>query len=377
MALGNSLPKWPGIQELRKAGRDARPTESRVAGTLAYRPREGVIQMRFSQRSVLVRACAVRGAFGALLICTALVCVAASAAQAASNALWIGASGDDTVDEYLPSQLKRSGSPTPLTVPFGSYAYGVCFDKAKNLWATDDAQEVLEFPASGIKKIPEIPSPITITSSSFVGILGCAFDKRGNLWLADSEAESLDEISAAQIKARGGSITPAVIITGTLDGASFVTFDKSGNLWTAPESENEVLGFSASQLTSGGAKAAAVILGGGGSLDDPGQIGFDQHGNLWVTNYGNGTVVMFSKSRLGTSNDDAPAITISSSALVGPWGLAFHSSDMWVLDYTDHNALEFSSSQLKSSGAPVPKVVLTGATSAFNWQITFGPAYGK
>ncbi len=139
----------------------------------------------------------------------------------------------------------------------------------------------------------------------------------------------------------------------------------------------ELFEFPASELTSGGNQTAAVILMGGGSLSDPGQIGFDSKGNLWVTSYSDDTVVMFSKSQLSASNDDAPAVTISSSSLVGPWGVAFHSGDLWVLDYGDGNAQKFLKGQLKSSGAPAPKVLLTGAAIDNNWEITFGPKFGK
>jgi sugar lactone lactonase YvrE len=337
--------------------------------------------MQYSRKSESVRARALRRALGALLICSALVCVAAPAARAGSDALWIGASGDSRVDEYLPSQLKSSGTPTPLTISVGTYAYGACFDKSKNLWVTDDDEEILEFTASELKKLPTVPSPaVTISSSSFAVVTSCAFDKHGNLWVGDYDNNSLDEISAAQLKAGSGPITPAVIITGSFAEPAFVTFDKSGNLWTDGEANDELFEFSASQLTSGGSKTAKVVLEGGGSLSDPGQIGFDGKGNLWVTNYGSGTgdtVVRFSKSQLISSNDDPPTVTISSSSLVGPWGLAFDSGDLWVLNYGDYDALEFSPGQLKSSGTVTPKVVLTGATTRFNWQITFGPAFGK
>ena len=337
--------------------------------------------MQCSEESEAVRSGALGRALGALLICLALVCVAAPAARAASTALWVADGGDAQVEEYLPGQLKHSHSPTPLTIAIGSYVYGVCFDKSKNLWVTG-GDEIFGFTASELKKLPTAPSPaVTITSSSFAQTAGCTFDKQGNLWLADLNNDSLDEISAAQLNAGSASITPAVIITDTteMSGANpgFVTFDKSGNLWTDGREVGELFEFPASELTSGGNKTAAVILMGGGSLSDPGQIGFDSKGNLWVTSYSDHTVVMFSKSQLSASNDDAPAVTISSSSLVGPWGVAFHSGDLWVLDYGDGNAQKFLKGQLKSSGAPAPKVLLTGAAIDNNWEITFGPKFGK
>ncbi|MGB3552721.1 MAG: hypothetical protein WA993_18720 [Candidatus Binatus sp.] len=359
---------------------------ARLASIMAHwhgRPAKGIVQMQYSRKSESVRARALRRALGALLICSALVCVAAPAARAGSGALWIADSINDRVDEYLPSQIKRSGTPTPLTVSIGTRVYGACFDKSKNLWVTDLDQKILEFTASALKKLPTAPSPVvTISSSSFSDIVGCTFDKHGNFWLADQENNSLDEISAAQLKTSSTTITPAVIITDTTDmspsaSPSTATFDKSGNLWTDDRSDNKLLEFRASQLTSTGDKTATVVLEGGGSLNEPGKIGFDGKGNLWVTNEGDNTVVRFSKSQLGSSNNDAAVVTISSSSFNASWSLGFNSGDLWVMNFGDGNAQEFSSAQLKSSGTPTPEVILTDVAAEYAWSITFGPAFGK
>jgi hypothetical protein len=116
---------------------------------------------------------------------------------------------------------------------------------------------------------------------------------------------------------------------------------------------------------------------GNGTLGDPGQIGFDGHGNLWVTSSYDNTVVKFPKGQLSASNNDAPTVTISSSSLDGPWGLAFHGSDLWVMDYDDGNAQEFTPGHIKTTGSPAPKVLLTGAAAIESWGIMFGPAFGK
>ena len=337
--------------------------------------------MQCSKEGESMRSCALRQALAALLICAALICIAAPSARSASDALWVADWASQRVDEYVPSQLKRSHKPTPITISIGTYPNGVCFDQSNNLWVTDEDEDILEFTVSALEKLPTTISPaVTVSSSSFQAIHGCTFDKLGNLWLADFANDSLDEISAAQLKAGGGSITPAVIITDTADVMDMpggVTFDKSGNLWTDGYDDGELFEFSASELTSGGNKTAAAVLMGDGSLSIPGQIGFDGKGNLWVTNYDADTVVMFSENQLGASNNDAPAKTIGSSSLDGPWGLAFNSGHLWVLNYDDGNAQEFSSSQLKKSGARIPKVLLKSAAVDYCWQITFGPAYGK
>ena len=311
------------------------------------------------------------------------VCLSASAARAAGKAaLWIADANDDQVDEYLPAQLQQSGNtPVRITLPIGSAPYGVCFDASNNLWVVDAAQQILKFRAQDLKKLQAIvPSPaVTIGSSSFGDINGCAFDSHGNLWVVDENTNSLYKISAHQLQTTNLSITPAVVISSDdMAGAApgFVTFDHQGNLWTDGRDTEQLYKFGAGQLTSSGNKHPKVILSGGGSLSDPGQIGFDPQGNLWVPSYEFSTVVMFKKSQLGKTNNDAPAVTISSASLFGPWGLAFHGAQLWILDYSDGEAQEFLHSQIKSSGSPAANVELTGAAAVNNWGITFGPAFG-
>ena len=334
---------------------------------------------RFSYKSEAAGARALKWTAPALLI-AAMVAINSPAARAA--ALWIADSNNARIVEYQASELGVTHTPTGLSVPIGSAPYGACFDKSNNLWVADSAEQILEFSETSLSKLPTAPSPlVTITSSSFVDIDGCAFDKHGDLWVADYKNDSVDEISAAQLRAGSGSITPAVIITDTAQIASaqlsFVTFDKKGNLWTDSLTDDELFEFSASQLSSGGNKTAAVVLGGGGALSDPGQIAFDGHGNLWVSSPDADTVVMFPKSDLSTSNNNAPSITLSSADFDQPWGLAFRGSDLWVVNFTGGSALEFVPKQLKSGGTTTPKVILTGAAAANSWEIIFGPKLGK
>ena len=307
---------------------------------------------------------------------------AATPATAAS-ALWV-ADENLQIDEYLPSQLHNNKHPKALTIPLGTVPFGVCFDAAKNLWVTTIDQNVLEFAAKDLKKLPHPPSPVaTITSSSFKLINGCTFDPQGNLWLADAVNNSIDEISAQQLKAGTGTITPAVVITDSADSSllepSFVTFDKEGSLWADSRGSQLLSKYTASQLTSGGDKPAAVILQGGGSLSaDPGQIAFDSQGNLWVAQFNANLADMFPKSILGASNNDTPSVVvIIQDFSEGAWGLAFKGSNLWVLNGFNGDIDEFVPKQLKTGGSLSPKAILSGAAKESSWQITFGPAFGK
>jgi sugar lactone lactonase YvrE len=340
------------------------------------------------KRSIMwaaVSGCAFRRAAGVLLVSSALVCGTAPAAKAGGS-VWIADSSNLQVAEILPNKLKHSGQPAEAVNESAAITddpWGVCFDKKKNLWVTDDSEQVLEFTSAQLKKLnanSNSPSPaVTISSSSFSNIIGCNFDSAGNLWLVDEGNQSVDEISTTQLQA-GGPINPPhrIITDSEFDYPDFLAFDKSGNLWVSDENGSSLLAFSPSQQASGGTQTAFVKIS-GGSLDEPGELAFDNHGNLWVTNYGDNTVVMFAKKDLGASGSPASAVTLSGAAFVGPWGLAFqngNSGPLWILNYNDGTLNEFLPSQIMSSGSPTPKVSLSN-TSSSAYQITSGPVDGK
>lgn len=215
----------------------------------------------------------------------------------------------------------------------------------------------------------------------FSGIVGCVFDKHGNLWIIDGRGDGIHELTKKQLKAGSNpDITPNITITSSsLNFPDFGVFDKSGNLWVSAESNSVIAEFSAAQLGSSGAKTANIVLSSNGdSLADPGQIVFDGKGDLWVADYNSGasgTVVMFAKSQLRASGSPTPKVTLSGSAFEGPWSLTLDSGgNLWVGDYSSNNVSKFSSTQLKTSGTPTPPVVLTGVLD-YSYQMTFGPVF--
>ncbi len=312
----------------------------------------------------------------ALLI---LICGTPLRAWCGDSNLWVSLNGAG-IESYTSGQLKQSGMPTPIHLSTFNSATGLAFDKSKNLWAVVDGDEVVRFTAAQLKNLKTNPSPtpgVIITSTStFINLIGCNFDRRGNLWVVDSDNGSIYELSKAQLAVGSGDITPAVMIYALeLGFPTFVTFDEAGNAWVA---HSGIAEFSASQLKSSGTKSPAVLLtddGSGTTVDLPGEIAFDRHGNLWFPNYYAETVVEYAKGQLATSGGPVPKVKLSSAVLNGPWGTAFdHKGDLVVMNLNDGTIAKFAAKQLKVSGAPIPKVAVTG-TQTNNYQITFGPAF--
>jgi hypothetical protein len=308
----------------------------------------------------------------------ALACVAPSRAWCAN--LWISFVG--SVESYTSRQLKTSGMPTPIHLSLSGGATGLAFDMSHDLWGVSgDGTDVVRFTAMQLKNLKKDPSPtpgVVITSAStFVDIIGCAFDPQGNLWVVDGN-DRIAELSKAQLAAGSGDLTPAVVISSlALDFPVFVTFDAAGNAWIDSADSDEIVEFTATQLTSGGQKAPSIVIsddGSGTSISEPGELAFDRQGNLWVPNRGANTVVEYAKNQLNTSGNPAPIVKLSGAIFHQPWGEAFDSAgNLVVMNYANGTIAKFSAKQLKMSGAPTPRISVTGA-NAKNFQIIFGPS---
>lgn len=305
----------------------------------------------------------------ASLLALALVCTGASSAWCAN--LWFATEDADAVDSFTAKQLATSGTPVPLQLK-GPAPTGLAFDSSHNLWVVAGQFTVEKFTRSQLKKLKKVDHPtpaLTITSSMFEFLVGCAFDKHGNLWLVDTDTEELYELSKSQLKS-GGTVTPAIVVTsGDFDTPEFVTFDKSGDAWI--DNNTKIIEFTASQLTSGGAQTPDVIITDGA---EPGELAFDKKGNLWVPEFGDDTVVEYTRTQLASSGSPTPAVTLSSvsDSIDGPESAAFEGSDLIVYNQKGGTVSRFSATQLKSSGSPTPAAFLHTVGGGF--KIIVGPS---
>jgi sugar lactone lactonase YvrE len=311
-----------------------------------------------------------------------LICGTPLRAWCGNQNLWVSFESGGGIVSYTSGQLKKSGMPTPVQLSTFRDVLGLAFDKSHNLWADVGHFQVVRFTPEQLKNLKNDPSPtpgVVITStSSLNNILGCNFDQKGNLWMVDVSADTLNEISKAQLAAGSGDITPAIVIgLSGINDPNFVTFDKAGNAWVEDPVNDQIAEFSASQLTSSGTKTPAVLLtdDGSGTLN-PGEIVFDKKGNLWVANPGSNTVVEYAKGQLASSGNPTPKVKLSSAIFDLPFGAAFDSKgDLVVANIFDTGTIvKFTAKQLNASGAPIPKVVVT-PTQTSSGQITFGPAF--
>ena len=170
---------------------------------------------------------------------------------------------------------------------------------------------------------------------------------------------------------------------------SGIAFDKEGNLWVAELQNNRILEFYAPPASWGSSipisKSAGVVIGqkdftssdvnSGGlsaiSLESPLGMKFDLKGNLWVADAGNNRVLRYSaplhtgqaadlvigqkdfvsnnygvggeRPSNGTLNPPATPVLPSADTLHTPYDLAFDSAgNLWVVDNGNNRVLRYS-----------------------------------
>ena len=197
---------------------------------------------------------------------------------------------------------------------------------------------------------------------------GVAFDKSGNMWVADTGFNRVLEFSSPFTMGENASkvlgqdnftSSQASLSTNGLDQPYGLTFDKSGNMWVADTNNNRIVEYD-SPITSG--ESASIVIGSpsfnkgvyptsSGSLAAPYGIAFDRSGNLWAVDYYDNRILeyvppfkdgMSATLVLGqygfTDNSDGT----SPGSFNLPSSIAFDSSgNLWVTDSLNNRVMKF------------------------------------
>ena len=252
----------------------------------------------------------------------------------------------------------------------------MAFDHSGDLWVSDyNNSQVSEYAppfTSGESATLEVGSPSFSTNGcdntgpAYVcSPNGIAFDPQGNLWVADSENDSIVEFKAPFITGESWSVVigeysdyqPNATNLGQPYG---IAFDSSGNLWVADSDDNRVVEYRA-PLTTG--EAASLVIGqpnltsstndnAQSNMSEPEDVAFDSSGNLWVADTDNSRVLEFAQpfsdgetasTVVGAPNFTTFAGNDTQSAITLPEAIAFdHSGDLWVSDSGNSRVLEFA-----------------------------------
>jgi len=196
-----------------------------------------------------------------------------------------------------------------------------------------------------------------------------AFDKSGNLWVADSYNSRVLEftppfsngMTASSVLGQPGFGTNNCTVTASgLCYPTSLTFDADGNLWVVDCNNNRVLEYNSPFATG---RSASAVLGqadftsaaqgaGATGFDEPWSVAFDASGNLWVSDGLNWRVLEFSppftnglapRLVLGFPNFTTEANADPESDLNNPRGIAFDGSgNLFVADTMDSRLMMFA-----------------------------------
>lgn len=274
--------------------------------------------------------------------------------------------GEATLTSFSPSASQNA-----LVAPVG-----LAIDSSGNLWVVDQgANRVLEYKAPlstheaasvviGQTSFTSLTSGTTATT--FMAPQGIAFDKSGNLWVADSGNNRVLEFNAPFTNGEAASVVigqsnftgsgSATTATG-LNQPEAIAFDSSGNLWVADALNSRVLEYPA-PLSTG--EAATLVLGeknfvtaidevSKAGMSTPSGLAFDSSGNLWVvdgiraleytapfTTHESASIV------IGQNTFTNSSTVATATGLDMPWAVALDKSgNLWVGDYGDNRVLMY------------------------------------
>jgi sugar lactone lactonase YvrE len=278
---------------------------------------------------------------------------------------------------------------------------GVTFDAAGNLWVMDPeggplvngapTAALLKFSAAQLAALGTnaVPTPIAkITAPTLAFPQQAAFDAKGNLWVTDHNANNVIMFTPAQLALNGTNMqTPTVMITSpSFNGPLGIAFDSAGNLFVAnnggvPNAQGgmsavgtSIVEFNAAKLQNPAAMLAPDATfndNGANTIQAPWALTFDNNGDLWSSNSGGTfTLVKFAKADLAKPNATTPTPTVTISptnvplmgaannvvpSLVAPNGICFDNLfDLAAVDADSPFGIAFYKNNQLTSGAVLP-----------------------
>jgi sugar lactone lactonase YvrE len=212
--------------------------------------------------------------------------------------------------------------------------YGMAFDKAGNLYVADSGDNaVYKFSSSGARST--FASGLNVPED-------LAFDSSSNLYVANFEANDIIKITP------GGNQS---IFATNLPEPDGLAFDKAGNLYVADSADtaNDI-----SKITPSG-----TVTGFASGFNFPAQMAFDDASNLYVANVFGNSISKVTPLGLATT---------FASNLNQPIGLAINQAGD-LFDGEDSGINEF----VPPSGTPVPFAALPPEVVTANY-LLFQPA---
>jgi ligand-binding sensor domain-containing protein len=287
-------------------------------------------------------------------------------------------------------QADRSNAPdVVLTLPATSRPNAVTFDATGNLWVTDNFNaRLLKYGRAQIQGTGQpVPQVVIDTDgTSLQNVVGFAFDRLDNLWVA--AVGRLEMYVPTNLDDSGPTTPNRVIGAAGIVVSAEITFDAAGNLWMTSASDvpanNSVVAFTPAQQAAGGVQVPALRLRSTAFALVEG-LRFDASGSLWVASNDGLNIARFAAAAVAVpanaeTRDVVPVASLESDAdgtaagrtvrkaggiVFDRDGNLFVNSERGDAGGTESGLLQFAASQLAFSGPQQVKarVLVAGSTS--------------
>src|SRR5204863_4963386 len=141
---------------------------------------------------------------------------------------------------------------------------------------------------------------------------------RGWLWLADWDSNTVSAYRPSDLAT--SSPDPAVVLSGPEIGSpTDVAFDRAGNLWVANQATGRILEYGLRQIRrTGSPRPLASFVPDGAGKGTPEAIAFDRSGRLWFSDYDRDRLMVVGPAELHGSRRVAPLLEIRLPARTFP-----------------------------------------------------------
>jgi sugar lactone lactonase YvrE len=241
-------------------------------------------------------------------------------------------------------------------------ARGMAFDRFGNLWLAD-AYTLKMFEWNSLGKSNVLPKVVLNLKEPTPCIV---FDADGNAWISNGRKMGvISRIPFAQLYTSGAPTADIVLSGSGINDVQSMAFDANGNLWITHKEKKAVIKLNAAAITTSSttmedavmiiceSKPPVKVI-----LSGPAALAFDKQGNLWVGYFGPNVIARIATSEQNTSATITPEVQLSLTAGVLLHSLAFdEDGSLWTALATGKFG-RFSPDQLTSAGKKTPDVII-------------------